>query len=117
MIAAAASVGKPMHEICEVFRREGPKIFSDRPAPSGAVAIARDITRERHDADRISETNRQLRRQIEERRAAEEAAARAEEEARQKIEDEARRKAEAAMQEKMMALTGGLGLPPGFGPT
>lgn len=45
MIAAAASVGKPMHEICEVFRREGPKIFSDRPAPSGAVAIARDITR------------------------------------------------------------------------
>ena len=30
---------------------------------------------------------------------------------------DARRKAEAAMQEKMMALTGGLGLPPGFGPT
>jgi nucleoid-associated protein EbfC len=27
---------------------------------------------------------------------------------------EARRKAEAAMQEKMQALTGGLGLPPGF---
>ncbi|MGY3531029.1 YbaB/EbfC family nucleoid-associated protein [Bradyrhizobium sp. USDA 4452] len=30
---------------------------------------------------------------------------------------DARRKAETAMQEKMMALTGGLGLPPGFGPT
>jgi DNA-binding YbaB/EbfC family protein len=30
---------------------------------------------------------------------------------------DARRKAEAAMQETMMALTGGLGLPPGFGPT
>ena len=30
---------------------------------------------------------------------------------------DARRKAEAAMQEKMMALTGVLGLPPGFGPT
>lgn len=30
---------------------------------------------------------------------------------------DARRKAEAAMQEKMMAITGGLGLPPGFGPT
>ena len=30
---------------------------------------------------------------------------------------DARHKAEAAMQEKMMALTGGLGLPPGFGPT
>jgi hypothetical protein len=28
---------------------------------------------------------------------------------------EARRKAEAAMQEKMQALTGGLGLPPGLG--
>jgi hypothetical protein len=28
---------------------------------------------------------------------------------------EARRKAELAMQEKMQALTGGLGLPPGFG--
>jgi hypothetical protein len=27
---------------------------------------------------------------------------------------DARRKAEAAMQEKMQALTGGLGLPPGF---
>lgn len=30
---------------------------------------------------------------------------------------DARRKAETAMQEKMMTLTGGLGLPPGFGPT
>ncbi|OKO69777.1 YbaB/EbfC family nucleoid-associated protein [Bradyrhizobium sp. NAS96.2] len=30
---------------------------------------------------------------------------------------DARRKAETAMQEKMMALTGGLGLPPGFGST
>ena len=30
---------------------------------------------------------------------------------------DARRKAETAMQEKMMAITGGLGLPPGFGPT
>jgi DNA-binding YbaB/EbfC family protein len=30
---------------------------------------------------------------------------------------DARRKAETAMQEKMMSLTGGLGLPPGFGPT
>ncbi len=30
---------------------------------------------------------------------------------------DARRKAETAMQEKMMALTGGLGMPPGFGPT
>ncbi|MCA1402113.1 MULTISPECIES: YbaB/EbfC family nucleoid-associated protein [unclassified Bradyrhizobium] len=30
---------------------------------------------------------------------------------------DARRKAETAMQEKMMALTGGLSLPPGFGPT
>ena len=29
--------------------------------------------------------------------------------------DDARRKAEAAMQEKMQALTGGLGLPPGLG--
>ena len=29
--------------------------------------------------------------------------------------NDARRKAEAAMQEKMQALTGGLGLPPGFG--
>jgi DNA-binding protein YbaB len=28
---------------------------------------------------------------------------------------DARRKAEAAMQEKMQALTGGLGLPPGLG--
>jgi len=28
---------------------------------------------------------------------------------------DARRKAETAMQEKMMAITGGLGLPPGFG--
>jgi len=31
--------------------------------------------------------------------------------------NDARRKAEAAMQEKMQALTGGLGLPPGFGLT
>ena len=31
--------------------------------------------------------------------------------------NEARRKAEAAMQEKMQALTGGLGLPPGLGLT
>ena len=30
--------------------------------------------------------------------------------------NDARRKAEAAMQEKMQALTGGLGLPPGSGP-
>ncbi len=30
--------------------------------------------------------------------------------------NDARRKAEAAMQEKMQALTGGLGLPPGIGP-
>jgi nucleoid-associated protein EbfC len=29
--------------------------------------------------------------------------------------NDARRKAEAAMQEKMQALTGGLGLPPGLG--
>ena len=29
--------------------------------------------------------------------------------------DDAQRKAEAAMQEKMQALTGGLGLPPGLG--
>jgi len=29
--------------------------------------------------------------------------------------NDARRKAETAMQEKMQALTGGLGLPPGFG--
>ena len=31
--------------------------------------------------------------------------------------NDARRKAEAAMQEKMQALTGGLGLPPGLGLT
>ena len=31
--------------------------------------------------------------------------------------NDARRKAELAVQEKMQALTGGLGLPPGFGPT
>ncbi len=31
--------------------------------------------------------------------------------------NDARRKAEAAMQEKMQALTGGLGFPPGFGLT
>ncbi len=46
----------------------------ERLEPGGQrrlVGIARDITRERHDADRISETNRQLRQQIEERREAE----------------------------------------------
>ena len=45
----------------------------ERQEPGGRrrlVGIARDITRERHDADRISETNRQLRQQIEERREA-----------------------------------------------
>ncbi len=46
----------------------------ERQEPGGhrrLLGIARDITRERQDADRISETNRQLRRQIEERREAE----------------------------------------------
>lgn len=45
MLAAAAALGMPMSEVSEVFRKEGARIFSDRPAPSGAAALARDVAR------------------------------------------------------------------------
>lgn len=45
LIAAAAAVGMPMPDLVRVFRDEGVKIFSGRPAPSSNAAIMRDFMR------------------------------------------------------------------------
>lgn len=45
IIASAAAVGMPMKDVSAIFENEGVKIFSARPAPVTAAAIARDFVR------------------------------------------------------------------------
>ena len=58
MIAAGVATGTPMALVRDVMISEGPGIFSARPAPVGAAAMARDVARyvkgAKYDGKRLS---------------------------------------------------------------